>query len=221
MVVKAAKKSASTDELTVPELDLKRLRLRVIGTAPYVTHAWSEKAKKLMREAQSGQPQQGNKKKEGRKPDEEYWASIYWTEDNKPGIPARSFKACAVDAANDVGLQKTKMKSAFHVLGDILPLVDYSEPEMREDPVRLESGVASLAYRAMFKKWAVDVHIVYNAGVITPSHLINLFRTAGFGIGVGEGRPKAPKSCGMGWGTFDVDQSQSVEVEPYVPVHLG
>ena len=215
MAVRKVTNTVEQEVLTIPELDLRRLTLRVVGTSPYVSHAWSEKARKMMRDAQSGAPTQGKKKREGRKPEEEYLASIHLTLDGRPGIPARSFKACAVDAANDVGLQKTKMKSAFHVEGDILPLINFIGPQMREDSVRLESGVASLAYRAMFPEWQVDLNIIYNAGVITAAHLINLFRTAGFGIGVGEGRPKSPKGCGMGWGMFTIDTNVEFNSEAH------
>lgn len=208
--------------ISIPELKIKRVRFWINGNAPFVSHAWSQKAMKMMEEAQSGKPKQGKAKKEGRNPFEDYMDSIHYTDEDaetlftdeagtvhtrsgRPGIPARMFKSAAVESATDVGAFKTTMRSAFFVEGDILPIVG-SAPKYRCDPVRLESGVASLAYRAEFYPWAVQLTVKYNAGVITYNHIINLFNTAGFGVGVGEGRPKSKKSCGMGWGTFTIGE---------------
>src|SRR5438045_3928808 len=58
--------------VNVPELDIRRLTFIIRGTSSYVSHAWSEKAKKLMAAGQSGEPRQGGKKREGRNPQEEY-----------------------------------------------------------------------------------------------------------------------------------------------------
>ena len=200
-------KAKAQDPMTieVPALDIRTIRVRVVGTAPLVMHAWSEKAKRLMQEAQSGKPTQGSKKhREPRDPKADYEGAMYLTDDGRPGIPARLFKAAMVNTANDVGQAKTVMRRAFFIEGNIL-LIEGDEPTMREDFVRLESGVADLRYRPQWEKWAVTLTIRYNASVISAAHVVNLLRTAGFAAGVGEGRMASPKGIGMGWGSFDVE----------------
>lgn len=233
-------RKVGVEQIVVPELDIRRMSFWVHGNAPFVSHAWPEKARKLMEEAQSGKPKQGKKQREGRNPYEEFVDSIYFTDEEthttftdldgriytragRPGIPARMFKAASVEAATDVGVFKTAMRTAFFVEGDILPIIG-DPPQFRSDMVRLESGVASIAYRAFFSAWAVKVTVKYNAGVISAAHIVNLFRTAGFGVGVGEGRPKSKKSCGMGWGTFDVGEEIELltgDTEEQVPQANG
>jgi hypothetical protein len=203
-----AKKSKEPTIIEVPELDIRTITMRIVGTAPLVTHAWSEKAKRMMQEAQSGTPKQGGKKnREARDPQADYLGAMYLTDDGRPGIPARLFKAAAVAAANDVGAFKTTMRRVFYVEGTIL-LIEGDEPTMSEEFIRLESGVADIRYRPMWHKWAVTITVRYNASVITSAHLLNLFRTAGFACGVGEGRPNSPKGIGMGWGTFEVESME-------------
>lgn len=230
-------RKAKIESIEVPALDIRRMSFWVTGTTPFVSHAWSEKARKMLADGQSGAPKQGKKQKEGRRPYEEFVDALYFSDEDvdwswtapdgevftrrgRPGMPARMFKAAAVEAATDVGVFKTSMRSAFFVEGDILPIVG-SEPVFRVDPVRLESGVASLVYRPFFEEWSVALTIRYNAGVISAAHILNLFRTAGFGVGVGEGRPKSKKSCGMGWGTFDVGGEVETETRDHPAAELG
>lgn len=201
----ATAKKRDPMHIEVPELAIHTLTMRIVGTAPLVLHAWSEKAKRMIQEAQSGKPKQGSKKnREARDPEADFKGGMYLTQDGRPGIPARLFKASAVAAANDVGAFKTTMRRVFFVEGTILPL-EADEPVMREDFVRLESGVADIRYRPCWEKWAVTISVKYNSSVISAAHLINLFRTAGFACGVGEGRPNSPKGIGMNWGTYAVE----------------
>jgi hypothetical protein len=197
-----------TIAIEVPELNIQRLTLRIVGTQPLVMHAWSTKAKQQIKDAQSRKPRQGGKKSQARDPQAEFEAAMYMTEEEhpRPGIPARLFKAAAINAANDVGAYKTVMKRAFWVEGGIIP-IEGDEPKMREDMVRLETGVADIRYRPEWTHWWVTITIRYNAAIITPAHLINLMRTAGFGCGIGEGRMSSPKGTGQEWGGFDVESA--------------
>jgi hypothetical protein len=224
-------------ELSIPPLAIQKMRLRLVGTSPLVTHAWSAKAQNMMAEAQGGKPKQGGKKKDPRDPFLDYVDAIYFTAEEaetiftrengeqivrrgRPGFPARAIKASAVEASKAVGQFKTDMKSAFFIEGDILPILG-DAPVMRTDPVRLQTGVASLAYRPEFKRWAIDLVIVFNASVIRPEHVVNLLNTAGFAVGIGEGRMKSRESCGMGWGSFTIGEHlellESTSPTPQLP----
>jgi hypothetical protein len=196
-------KNIESQMIEVPELNVRRLKVRVVGTSPLVLHAWSAKSKRQMEETQAGKPRQGRKNREPRDPQGDYEGAMYLCPDGRPGVPARLFKAAMVTASNDVGLFKTVMKRAFFVEGDVL-LLEGDEPKMNESFVRLESGVADLRYRPQWTHWSVELTIQYNASIISAAHLVNLLRTAGFGCGIGEGRASSPRGTGMGWGAFEV-----------------
>jgi hypothetical protein len=109
-------------------------------------------------------------------------------------------------------LPMTKVKVALRVEGlpgdDGVPLVKISgEPRMREDTVRLETGVADLRYRAGFPEWAANLEITYNADIISKEQLYNLVDAAGYG-GIGEWRPSAPKCSSGSFGCFHIKRDK-------------
>lgn len=50
---------AKSKEIQVPALKLKTIQVEIVGTTPYISHSWSEKAKKQMRDKQLGKAKQG------------------------------------------------------------------------------------------------------------------------------------------------------------------
>ena len=188
-----ATKNANIIEL--PELRKVSVQIRLIGDSPLIVHRFGEKARKMMLDKQMGKAKSG---KEAKNPEADYEESMYRTEDGRPGFPAIAFKAAAVNAANDAGIQKTLARRAFHVAGEIIPIE--GEPSMREDMVRIAMGTADIRHRAEFRHWAVTLDVTYNAGIISLEQLINLFQIAGFGVGVGEWRPERNGT----YGTFHV-----------------
>ena len=188
-----ATKNANIIEL--PELRKVSVQIRLIGDSPLIVHRFGEKARKMMLDKQMGKAKSG---KEAKNPEADYEESMYRTEDGLPGFPAIAFKAAAVNAANDAGIQKTLARRAFHVAGEIIPIE--GEPFMREDMVRIAMGTADIRHRAEFRHWAVTLDVTYNAGIISLEQLINLFQIAGFGVGVGEWRPERNGT----YGTFHV-----------------
>lgn len=188
-----AVKNANVIEL--PELRKVGVQIRLIGDSPLIVHRFGEKARKMMLDKQMGKAKSG---KEAKNPEADYEESMYRTEDGRPGFPAIAFKAAAVNAANDAGIQKTLARRAFHVAGEIIPIE--GTPTMREDMVRIAMGTADIRHRAEFRHWAVTLDVTYNAGIISLEQLINLFQIAGFGVGVGEWRPERNGT----YGTFHV-----------------
>jgi hypothetical protein len=79
------------------------------------------------------------------------------------------------------------------------------EPERSEMAVRLETGVASIAIRPLWREWGAVVRVRYDADQFTASDVVNLLDRAGQQVGIGEGRPDSRKSTGLGWGMFEVD----------------
>lgn len=187
-----ARKTEKTDSLvvSVPELSLGRVDLVLIGDTPLIMHRWSQKAKQMILDKQMKRAKQA---KEAKDPQRDFEESIYRMADGRPGFPATAFKRAAVGAARWADSKMTELRGAFHILSGpdgLVPIDSPNPPRMREDMVRLETGVADIRYRAEFWPWSAPVSVLYNIGAISVEQLVNLLNIAGFGIGVGEWRPE-------------------------------
>lgn len=179
-------KRKATDVIELPELRQEQVSITLRGTSPLIVHRFSEKARKQMLDKQTGKAKAG---KEAKDPQADYEASLYRLPNGRCGFPAIAFKAAAVSAANDAGIQKVLARRAFHITGgELVPIK--GEPRMREDVVRLNGMKADIRHRGEFPEWEVTIDVIYNKGVISLEQLVNLFRIAGFGVGVGEWRPE-------------------------------
>ncbi len=181
---------------------LEQFSLTLYGTSPLIVHAWSEKAKQMMRDTQQKKPKQA---KEARNPEQDYKESRYIIDETRDGFPIVGFKSAAVDACSHVdGLTKVEARGAFHLIngipsqnhGDLVP-IEYQSIRMREDMVRVGMGVADLRYRAEYTGWTATLQVKHNANVLSREQIENLFKLAGFAIGVGEWRPAKDGSNGM------------------------
>ena len=188
--------------IEIKALSIKTIIVPVIGESELIVHAWSEKAKKMMLDKQMGA---AKTKRALKDPEQDYRDSMYHDAQGNNAFPSTGFKAAIVGACRMVdGLPMTIAKIAFHVDGEFTRI--YGTPHMREDMVRLETGVADIRYRAAFFPWGANLKITYNAGVISDEQLANLINLAGFG-GIGEWRPSAPKSATGSFGRFRVHSS--------------
>jgi hypothetical protein len=183
--------------IVLPQFDTRTIRIKLEGTSPLITHAWSEKAKKMMRDKQMGKATAG---KETKDPEKDMEGAMYRTPDGKPGVPAISFKNAAVTACTSLGKAITKVaaRQAFHVLGDIIPIT--GKYYCREDMVRVGMGTADIRYRPCWDKWSVEIDVRFNARVISAEQVVNLFNVAGFAVGICEWRPE----CNGQMGCFKV-----------------
>ena len=189
--------------IELPPLKIDTASITLIGDSELISHRWSEKAKKEIRDKQTKQAKQARAAKD---PEAEYKESLYPYPGGGYGFPAVAFKSAAVDACSHIqNVTKVEARGAFHIAGDLVKIE--GEPAMREDMVRIGMGVADLRYRGGFKEWRTTFTIRYNANVISLSQILNLFNTAGFAIGVGEWRPQRDGSSGM----FHVATQQEVE----------
>lgn len=194
--------------INIPQVRIQRLTIKIIGDAPLVSHAWSEKAKQMMRDTQMKKAKRG---KEAKDPWADFCGSLYWISE-KPenptqedvdnavfGMPAIGFKRSAVDACSHVdGVTKVEARGAFHINGEYVQI--QGTPKMREDMVRVGMGSADLRYRGEFWPWSATFELRYNENVLSAEQVINLFNTAGFALGIGEYRPQRNGS----WGLFHV-----------------
>lgn len=212
---KAPVNKASSGLTDLDPVSVKTIVLKIVGDSPLITHAWSEKAKKQMRDKQMGEAA-ANRKKDPKDPELEFRQAMYLTdeqgnpaEDGTPAVPTIMFKCAAVDAATQLaGVTKVFLRGAFHVIGQLVPIQmpDGSEPILREDMVRVGMGTADLRYRPEFRDWWVELPVRFNTRAINVGQLIDLFNQAGFSTGIGEWRPQKDGQYGM----FHVDSVAEV-----------
>lgn len=203
----AAKKEGATVSLAAAltqKPKFKSFSVWLVGETPIITHAWSEKARREMLQKQVKAPKAG---KEARDPQADFVSSLYEMGDGTYGFPATGIKNCILSAAHkDKGIARSGVMAALWLNAEMvrtrpalagavcdMPLIRVhgSKPEMREDMVKVGSGlnkVASLAYRAQFTVWAMKVTGRFNSSVINEEQLAFLIQEAGLSYGLGEWR---------------------------------
>ena len=182
----------------------KKFGMWIVGDTPLITNAWSEKAKTEMLQKQVKATKPG---KEARDPERDFVNSLYEMSEGVFGFPVTGVKNCILSAAHkDKGIPRSQVMSALYLDADMsrvrpalagavcdMPLVRIvgSEPEMREDMVRIGSGMsktANLAYRAQFTFWALKITGEYNEAVLSDAVLAWLVNESGRACGIGEWR---------------------------------
>ena len=212
-----ATKKANTEVIEIRPIEIKKVTIRIVGDTPLIMHAWSEKAKRMMLEAQMGVAK--GKKKEAKNPVDDFIRSMYWLtpmpEDGtmesfeeaiangaRFGFPVTAFKQAAISAAYRMGWAKDKMsmRGAFFIDSDENGMIEIHSdtPEMREDMVKVGMGTADIRYRGEFKNWYADLTIIYNAnGQYCLENIVNIINAGGYVCGVGEWRPERDGQNGM------------------------
>ena len=212
-----ATKKAATEVIEIRPIEIKKVTIRIVGDTPLIMHAWSEKAKRMMLEAQMGIAK--GKKKEAKNPVDDFIRSMYWLtpmpEDGtmesfeeaiangaRFGFPVTAFKQAAISAAYRMGWAKDKMsmRGAFFIDSDENGMIEIhpDAPEMREDMVKVGMGTADIRYRGEFKNWYADLTISYNAnGQYSLENIVNIINAGGYVCGVGEWRPERDGQNGM------------------------
>ena len=212
-----ATKKAATEVIEIRPIEIKKVTIRIVGDTPLIMHAWSEKAKRMMLEAQMGVAK--GKKKEAKNPVDDFIRSMYWLtpmpEDGtiesfeeaiangaRFGFPVTAFKQAAISAAYRMGWAKDKMsmRGAFFIDSDENGMIEIHSdtPEMREDMVKVGMGTADIRYRGEFKNWYADLTISYNAnGQYSLENIVNIINAGGYVCGVGEWRPERDGQNGM------------------------
>lgn len=215
-----AVKTTKTEE-TIEIRPLKRsiAKIRIVGDSPLIIHAWSEKAKREMLEAQQTQKKTKVKKKDAKVPVADFINSLYWltekpeTDDKTDeelmgefeealqngarfGFPVVAIKKAANSAAYRSGWVKNQMelRGAYFFRsetdGNVEVLSD-DGPIMREDMVRIGMGKADIRYRGQFNTWHIDLTMEYNEnGNISLEDIINCINAGGYSVGIGEWRPE-------------------------------
>ena len=214
----------TTDVLEIRPIQIQKVQLRLVGDTPMIMHAWSEKAKRMMLDAQMGKAK--GKKKEAKSPVDDFSRSMYWltpmpvyadnaSEEEKQaafeaaiengarfGFPVTAFKQAAISAAYRMGWAKDKvsLRGAFFIDGDENGMIEIHSdaPKMREDMVKVGMGTADIRYRGEFDNWYADITISYNMnGNYSLESIMNIINAGGYICGVGEWRPEKDGQFGM------------------------
>ena len=210
-----AGKTKEAEVIEIKALDIKTVPIKIVGDTPLIVHAWSEKAKRMMLEAQMKTTK--TKAKDIRDPYDDFVNSLYWltekpksTPDDfekaikkgaKFGFPVGAIKLAGNSAAYRMGWCKNQMglRGAYFLkteFGDMAEIIS-DVPVMREDMVRIGMGSADLRYRGEFNNWSMNLILEYNAsGEFTLEQIINVINAGGYVSGLGEWRPEKDGSFG-------------------------
>ncbi len=198
------KQEQGTQVIELPELQIRALKVKIVGDSPLIVHKWSKENIKSIEVKQGHGPKQ---KRGKRNPKKEYMAALYTNGNGDYLFPSIAFKKAAVDACSHIeGVTKVVARGAFHINGEFV-ILKGGKPTMRTDMVRIQM-TSDIRYRPQFKKWNTELDIRYNEAVISPAQILNLLNTAGFAIGVGDWRPG---KSGNNFGLFHVATSKEIE----------
>ena len=209
--------------INIKRIERETIELTIEGETPLIMHAWSEKAKLMMLQAQQGTAK--GKAKNYRNPVDEFIQSIYWLTE-KPGysdnakeeeceaafneaiargarfgFPCTAIKQAANSAAYRLGWVKnqTGLRGAYFLDSEFGDMVEIKSdtPIMREDMVRIGMGSADLRYRGEFRNWSATFKMTYiKNGEYSLENLINVINAGGTICGIGEWRPEKDGNFG-------------------------
>ena len=183
------KKEVKEVSIKIKPPRIETAEITLVGDTPLIVHAWSEKAKKEMLDAQQKE-KKDKKAKDKRDPFAEFVDALYWLtpkpEEKTPqafeaavaagakfGFPITAIKQAALSACYRAGVipNQAGMKSAFYLnavsgvnpeTGSELAEIETQEPpEFREDMVKIGGmqKVADLRYRPAFRNWKIRLKI--------------------------------------------------------------
>lgn len=206
-----------TELVEIRPLDMRTTTITIVGETPLIMHAWSEKAKKQMLDAQMGKAK--GKQKDKKNPVEDFINSMYWLTEKpteyteeafeeacrngaKFGFPVTALKQAAISASFRMGWSKDKMslRGAFFIDGGFGEFMEIKsdKPVMREDMVKVGMGTADLRYRGEFQNWSATFNLRYDAnGQYSLESILNMLNAGGTVCGIGEWRVERDGMCGM------------------------
>lgn len=203
--------------IDIKPIEIRKVKIRIVGDTPLIMHAWSEKAKREMLDKQMKVTKA--KAREAKNPVEDFIRSMYWltpmptdftqsgfekaiANGARFGFPVTALKQAAISSAYRLGWVKNQMelRGAFFIDGDENQMFEIkgNPPIMREDMVKVGMGTADIRYRGEFKNWYSDFAVSYNAnGKITLEQIVNIINAGGFSCGIGEWRPERDGQYGQ------------------------
>lgn len=199
--------------VTISPPNFQMGRYKIVGTAPYVQHKFSQKAREQLKEQQeAGSTARSKRKREAKNFQEHYEQAQHISHDGWVGIPASAFRKAMISACKIVGFHMSKAKLAIFIEADGFdrdentPLVKITkgEPEYFESLVRIQQTI-DIHPRPLWQPgWEAILRVRWDADLFTETDIANLLMRAGLQVGIGEGRPDSKDTPGMGWGIFEM-----------------
>lgn len=193
--------SAAEKIVQLRPLNIQRMKLKIIGTSPYMPEPVDMSVAEYYNKKKSLQSVDKDTRSEEEKAKEKF----YYTEDGKYGMPVRALYRSGekgskyVLSRSDGGMKK--FAEAVNVLGDIVELhYERLEIDKRTGRPQGQSKSPRLIIRNKFINWWVEIEVEFNASAISAEQVVNIFECAGFHIGVGGFR----KECKGNFGLFKV-----------------
>jgi len=210
MAQKKEAKTTTTATISIPPIRMASMRVRVEGISPLIMNHFHHKAIEQIRNKVMNKK---TKTREAKDPEALFMLARYHVDENgiftKDGtgadaIPAHMFKKAVIEAARLIdGISMAEMKQLVFVElnRDGLPILNGKgtygidvEPELQESMQRVGgkgpgTGQPDLRYRPVYRQWAAEVDVEYNASLVGETEILNLLNIAGFHCGLGEHRP--------------------------------
>lgn len=216
----AAVEAKKPGTISAPQFAILTVPLKNAPGSPLVVHAFSEKARNVMREAQEmGSVGKKNRRKDPKDFDAAYQGARHISRDGWDGVTCATFRNAMISACRLVGFKMTIGKLSVFIEADGnstvgTPLVRiYGEPVPFEAAVRNASGVADIRIRPRWDEWTAKLRVRYDREQFSDMDVINLLVRAGAQCGVCEGRPDSSNSFGQGWGLFEIDNTQPIALD--------
>lgn len=205
------KKKEEQVKVEIPELEIKRTQITIVGDTPLIVKKFSQKAKEEIAEKQQ---KKAKKIKEGENVWETFIESLHWMTPKpkeytekafneavkkgaKFGFPATGIKQCIASGAYRKKLVKDKvsMYGSFHIVeelceikGNLTMSEDYAKNPM--------TGGAVICTRPKFTDWSITFTIAYDS-TFSIHELVNFINIGGFGVGIGCWRVEKAGMYGM------------------------
>lgn len=209
-------KKQQDEVVSIKPLNFERIKLTLIGTAPFMQARFAAKAMAAMKEKmEAGPTAKKGVKRKARDFDDDFLQAQHISSEGWNGIPAGAFRNACIDVCRMVGFKMTHAKMSIFIEADGLDKVDGTPlvkliadpPERTEMATRNATGVADIRIRPVWREWSAKIVIRFDADQFTVNDVVNLMARAGQQVGIGEGRPFSKSSNGLGFGTFRVEAS--------------
>lgn len=217
-------KQGNGPQVTIRPLNRQEATFNIIGTSPFVQHAFGRKAlTKIIATQEAGTVAKGKKVREPKDFKACYEEACHVAGGENGGwygIPAPAFRNAMISACKVAGYVMTRAKLALIVKADGYDRADGSplvritkgEPHMDQRYARNDDGSCDVRARPMWGPgWEAQVTVVFDGDILTLEDVANLLERAGLQVGVGEGRNDSPNSCGMGWGSFQLKREAQTQ----------
>lgn len=189
------------------------VEILIEGIAPLVVERFSKKMEMMEKMAQ-GPSAKNKKERTARDYDNEAEEARYRAPEKWEGMNAAAFRAGMISACRLVGFKMTLAKLSVFIEADGfdakdgIPLIRiYGQSETFTAHTRNATGVVDVRSRPMYRQWAANLRIRFDADQFQVSDVINLISRVGLQVGIGAGRPDSKSSSGCGWGMFRVVES--------------